>query len=302
VREEPPPSVLEWVHRRVRAQVHVLRGLRQAGSPWLVRLSGATGARTAVLKIAASEVADAVRTEAAALTAAAAGRLPVPRLLAADPDGADAGVPVLLQSVVAGRSTIPPVASGDRLRAAGAALAAVHAVRPGPGHALPVRERPIPASDFVAARRAGAASTPLLDAAEVGMREGRARVDDPVLVHGDIWHGNLLWTGDRVSGIVDWDMAGVGHPGVDVGALRLDAALLYGIEAAGPVLDGWRAVGAGPADGSQPYWDVVAAANTPTDLAGFLPVIQDQGRPDLDAAVLTARRDDFLRRALDLLG
>jgi hypothetical protein len=38
---------------------------------------------------------------------------------------------------------------------------------------------------------------------------------------------------------------------------------------------------------------------TPTDMATWLPVAHDHGRPDLDAGTLNRRRDAFLHAALD---
>jgi aminoglycoside phosphotransferase (APT) family kinase protein len=26
-----------------------------------------------------------------------------------------------------------------------------------------------------------------------------------VLVHGDLWQGNAIWSGDSFSGMIDWD-------------------------------------------------------------------------------------------------
>jgi len=50
-----------------------------------------------------------------------------------------------------------------------------------------------------------------------------------------------------------------------------------------------------------PYWDAVAALNTPTVLhAAWLPGFAGDGSP-LDAAAVTERRDAFLRTALDQL-
>jgi hypothetical protein len=50
-----------------------------------------------------------------------------------------------------------------------------------------------------------------------------------------------------------------------------------------------------------PYWDAVAALNTPTVItAGWLPGFAGDGSP-LDAAAVTERRDAFLRTALDQL-
>jgi aminoglycoside phosphotransferase (APT) family kinase protein len=101
-------------------------------------------------------------------------------------------------------------------------------------------------------------------------------------------------------GMVDWDAAGVGHPGVDLGTLRLDAAIMFGLPAAADVLEGWRQATGHQAD-AMAYWDLVAALTTPTDMAQWLPVAHAHGRVDLDAATLMDRRDAFLRAALDQL-
>ena len=51
------------------------------------------------------------------------------------------------------------------------------------------------------------------------------------------------------------------------------------------------------------YWDVAAALCTVGDMAYCLPgdLVGELGRPDLNAAILTARRDAFLAAALDQL-
>lgn len=118
-----------------------------------------------------------------------------------------------------------------------------------------------------------------------------------MLVHGDLWHGNTLWDGERLTGLVDWDCAGIGHPGVDVGSLRCDAALFTGRpDAADDVLAGYQAV-AGPLPDVARF-DVEAALATPPDLGWFVAAAHDQGRTDLDRDTLLARRDAFLRDAL----
>ena len=40
------------------------------------------------------------------------------------------------------------------------------------------------------------------------------------LVHGDCWQGNSLWVGDELRGFIDWDAAGTGSPGIDLGTMR----------------------------------------------------------------------------------
>jgi aminoglycoside phosphotransferase (APT) family kinase protein len=55
--------------------------------------------------------------------------------------------------------------------------------------------------------------------------------------------------------MVDWDAAGVGYPGVDLGTPRLDAAVVFGLPTAAEVLDGWRQATGQEADAIA-YWDL----------------------------------------------
>ena len=146
--------------------------------------------------------------------------------------------------------------------------------------------------------RRATGSSPLLEAAAERVNQAPMPQGGTVLVHGDLWQGNTLWTGERCMGMVDWDAAGVGHPGIDLGTLRLDAAILFGLPAAHEVLEGWRQA-TGQAADALAYWDLVAALTTPTDMATWLPIAHDHGRVDLDAATLNSRRDAFLHAALD---
>jgi len=122
----------------------------------------------------------------------------------------------------------------------------------------------------------------------------------PVFVHGDLWQGNTLWQDGRLTGIVDWDMAGVGPLGVDLGSLRCDAAMTVGPEAADAVLAGYEEAAGVPVPGVA-YWDVVAALCTPPAIDWFVDAMHDQGRTDLDRATLLSRRDAFLAAGLDAL-
>jgi hypothetical protein len=119
-------------------------------------------------------------------------------------------------------------------------------------------------------------------------------------VHGDLWQGNALWRGDILAGLVDWDCAGVGPPGVDLGSLRCDAAVCFGMETADDVRRGWEEEAGRPAAGMA-RWDVVAALSTPPDMGWFPGAIAGQGRPDLTRDILVRRRDAFLRDALGRL-
>lgn len=273
--------------------------LREGGAPWLVRTTaGASG----VLRIGYAERSgESVRmaTEAAALAAAERLGVAAPRLLAADLTGTHAGVLALLITEVLGSSRIPVDGRPERLRAFGAAVARLAAVPLDPTPELRRRRRSLEDQDF-AALRTGTASGPLLQAAADRVAGRPDPAAPTVLVHGDLWHGNVMWVGDEISGIIDWDAAGAGPAGIDLGGARCDAAILFGPAAPEHVLTGWECVAGRGAD-DVAYWDVIATLGTQPDMAAWIPAIHDQGRTDLTAGNLNGRRDAFLRAALDAL-
>lgn len=294
-------EALRWVAGAVGRGVRVaaVTGLREGTNPWLLRFEPAGELDAAVLRLGDPADAGECRrfgTEVAALRVAGDHRLPAARLIAADLDGAEAGALAVLTTVLPGASRIPPVASAGRLRGLGAVAAALQAIPLAPRADLPLRTRSIADVDFAARRRAKG-TTALLAAAEDRLERLPVPAGPTVFVHGDLWHGNTLWSGDRCTGLVDWDCAGAGSPGIDLGGARFDAALLFGLPAAEEVLAGWQQATGRRAD-QLAYWDVVAASCTLADMAYCVPVMHDQGRPDLDAAILGERRDAFLSAAL----
>ncbi len=301
---ELPERVLRWVTDAVGGGVRVaaVTGLREDANPWLLRFEPAGRVEAAVLRLGDPTDPEHGRrfaTEVAALRVAGDHRLPAARLTATDLDGAATGSLAVLTTVLPGHSRIPMVASTERLRGLGAVAAALQSVPLAPGPALPPRTRSIADVDFAAQRREEG-TTALLAAAEELLDRLPVPEGPTVFVHGDLWFGNTLWSGDRCTGLVDWDCAGAGSPGIDLGAARFDAALMFGLPAAEQVLAGWQRATGRRAD-QVAYWDVVAASGTLADMAFCVPALHDQGRSDLDAALLGRRRDAFLSAALSRL-
>lgn len=296
-------TLADWVERCVGtgAKVRTMAPLRPDAPRWLLDVDVPGSRLRVILKAARPEDREELATEAAALGLAAAHSLPTPRLLGADVEGSDAGHPAILMSFVDGTDRIPVTASRQRLRAIGAAAAAIHRVQLSPTDELPLRLRPMPWIDFSAERRRGEQpSTPLLDTVDRLLAEWAVPTGPTVFVHGDLWAGNMLWQGDAYVGTIDWEAAGAGSYGVDLGSLRLDAALLHGADAAAEVLNGWVQHSGCEAD-EIAYWDVVAAANNAADMTRSTPTIHQAGRTDLDGDLLTRRRDDFLEDAVNRL-
>jgi aminoglycoside phosphotransferase (APT) family kinase protein len=294
----PDPDLLRWAVQAAApgAEVAEVRGLRDGGSPWLLRLGRGGRARDVVLRVGDAGDLPGLRTEVAALTLAGDHGLPAPRLLAAELAGER---PAVLVARLDGSSAIPRERPPARLRALGRAAASLHTVALAPTEALPRRDRPIAIEDFAALRRRQPARPLLVEAEERVAAQPPPR-EAEVFVHGDLWQGNALWSGDTLAGLIDWDCAGAGAPGVDLGSLRCDAAICFGAEAADDVAAGWEEAAGRPA-ADLAYWDAVAALSTPPDMGWFPDAIAGQGRPDLTRELLAGRRDDFLRAALDRL-
>ncbi|MEY9932065.1 aminoglycoside phosphotransferase (APT) family kinase protein [Catenulispora sp. GP43] len=298
--------VLEWVLTRLtlpghsRATLAGATGLREGSNPWMLRLDDG---RAVVLRVGDpgdAERREAFGVEARLLEIAERHGVPSSRLIAHDPTGEQAGALALLSTVVEGSSRIPAEPTPELLAEYGRATAALRGVPLNALGGLAHRIRPIQSVDFAGARRSQGASE-LLTAAEEAVVRRPVPERDPGLVHGDLWLGNTLWVGARLSGFVDWDCAGIGEAGLDVASIRLDAALMFGPEYAEAVLAGYVAARKGEAVEDLAYWDVVAALSTPPTMAEFAPVIQDQGRPDLDRRTLEERRDAFLEAAMERL-
>jgi aminoglycoside phosphotransferase (APT) family kinase protein len=276
----------------------------------------------------------AIATGAAALRVAEDHGLPAPRLIASDLNGVrTGGVAVTLETALPGSSALPPQVSARRLNEAGAAIARVHAIPLQPQQHLPLRTRPTQVDDrarerrwstlYAATEEAGRpavldalreltgwpesralgvltapCSTPLLQLADDRIRDYDRPRTPSVFLHGDIWGGNMLWDGDNCLALIDWKTAGAGSPGVDLGELRLQMALQYGPEAPQHVLAGWE-YQSGQQATDTPYWDIVAALNTPVILDGWPGFDTDGGV--LPVTAVTGRRDEFLSTALNQL-
>jgi aminoglycoside phosphotransferase (APT) family kinase protein len=295
----PTRRVLDWAAEAAGGLIEQVEPLGLMGTGWLLRR-----ARADPLYLRLGDPHDEltgrrIRTEAAALALAETHGVPVPHLVAVDLDGHATGTLALIRTMLPGSSRIPRTQSRSRLRALGAACGRMAGIPDAASTGLPTRVRPIADNVFVPSAQTTPAQERLKYAAD-RIAATQPRSADVGLVHGDFWQGNTLWIGDVLSGVVDWDSAGIGPSGIDLGYLRLDVAIVYGCAAADHVLDGWMSV-RGHLARDVAYWDVVAAVATPPDLAEWLPFWHDQGRADLDVRTITGRRDKFLRAALTAL-
>jgi aminoglycoside phosphotransferase (APT) family kinase protein len=295
-----------WVSNEVGpgARVISVTDLTQVGygsGPW--RFEVALGSSTIRLILHAAPERDRSAifefdVHRAALELASSAGIQAPRFVAMDTGSVDGRV-VLLQTALPGNSRIPQRPDPVRLRTLGRALGSIHGVFPGNDSGLPRRSRSLEGVDF-SVIPVPASSADLFARAHVLTDDASPAPGKTVFVHGDLWQGNTMWESGVYQGAIDWDCAGVGPAGIDLGSLRLDVAVMYGSTAADEVSAGWKeSTGRSPEDVA--YWDVVSCLCSPPDLSYWLPNFHHQGRTDLSLDLVTARRDAHMSMALGQL-
>jgi aminoglycoside phosphotransferase (APT) family kinase protein len=206
--------------------------------------------------------------EAAALTVAARGGVPVPRLVDHG-DGAETiGSPYLIMERLTGETIPRRLLRDERFagvrpglaRSLGTILARVHALPPGEVPGLPAGD---PLEDLVAMYEGFGEPRPAIEIALRHLARDRPPAAGDAIVHGDFRNGNLMVAPDGVRGVLDWELVHRGDPVEDLGWLCVKA---WRFGATGPVggfgaradlLAGYaEAGGAAPSPEALHWWEV----------------------------------------------
>ena len=206
------------------------------------------------------------------------------------------GVPTVVMSRLPGRPDLAPDDPNDWARQMGETLARIHAVSPS--------SLGEPALDLVDGRLPDVwlppiATHPLGQRAWDQLRRDPPAVTPPVVIHGDFQSTNVLWTGGRLSGLLDWTMLCQGPAGIDVGEARFETLLLLGPDAADRLLHAYEAeLGTTVADIDA--WDLRAALvlGIVVPLSSWAARYREMGRSDLTLSVLQGRRDGWIESHL----
>lgn len=114
----------------------------------------------------------------------------------------------------------------------------------------------------------------------------------PALLHGDYWQGNLLWTGDQLEAIIDWEDAMIGDPLADLGKSRLEFLWALGDEAMALYSEYYLALNPALDASALPFWDLWGASRL-QHYASFAP---EPGRVPQMRAQYEAFVADAIRR------
>lgn len=230
------------------------------------------------------------RDEVMALQTLESVDLPVPRLVAADTDAVECDVATLLVTWLPGSPPEPPGDVDSIVERIPTALRAIHATE---AHPTLRRYRPYFESD---GHTAGDLHPPTWSR-DPSLWEGAFEAvasrppDGPIrFIHRDYHHGNTLWSGDALTGIIDWTTGCLGPPGIDVAQMRINLAWDYDLETADASLVNWQSV-SGESEPQHPYWDLLDAVDW----------LSDDPPEGPDEANRYARYEDFVRRALSKL-
>lgn len=130
------------------------------------------------------------------------------------------------------------------------------------------------------------------------------QINPNALLHGDIWNGNLLWQGSRLSGIIDWEDAWIGDPLLDLAGIRLDLACEFGMkysEFFTSFYSSFRKINLL----NLPHWDLVASLwftrFINEDFVNYPGFFDQYNRPDITIDHFRAVTREFSQNAISTL-
>jgi aminoglycoside phosphotransferase (APT) family kinase protein len=114
------------------------------------------------------------------------------------------------------------------------------------------------------------------------------------LLHADYWPGNVLWQGENIAAVLDWEDACVGDPLVDVACMRVELYRLTDEASAARFTDAYA--GRMPVDRARlAWWDLFMATAPLMFMDGW-------GLPPDELEVRRARTTEWQAMALRTLG
>lgn len=226
--------------------------------------------------------------ESETLSRLSATDLPVPRLVATDPTGEHTGGdPAILMTRIPGHIHLSPRDPDDWLRQTAAILPRIHSAN-------------IEAPPYKSWLNLEALEVPPWSRNPMMWRRAIEVVrDGPVshescFVHRDFQHFNLLWSREKLTGVVDWVWSSKGSPDVDVSHCRLNLSILFSPEWAERFRSAYESEAGRSVD---PWWDV---AGILVYLPGWDSFVQVQAgsRAKVDLRGMHGRVDELLEVAL----
>jgi len=135
---------------------------------------------------------------------------------------------------------------------------------------------------------------------EILNAHGHPAEEPTTLCHGDPWPGNMLWHGNQLVGLIDWEEVHVGFALTDLAIARLDLLFAFGWETMkaftaayfqhNPINSTWL-----------PYWDLRCSQRIGNAYESWASSFAPLGRPDITAETLRQRQSDFIEYSISKL-
>jgi aminoglycoside phosphotransferase (APT) family kinase protein len=292
----PPGNLIAWVEQTLGSHARVTRWKRLTGGltslVYELTVEPAGRREQYVLRWwePASEWQEwrlrAVPMETAVLTRLAGTGIPAPRVIASTTDTAH-GSPAVLMTCLPGQMQLMPVDREIWLREMAQMLARIHSLT-------------IEAKPFKSWLDPGRLSPPADATARevwkeaIAVAAGDRAPTRTCFLHRDYQHFNMLWSGERLTGVVDWSEACMGPPEIDVGHCRLNLTLLFSAEVADRFREIYEVESGHKVDA---WWDLQALLAYDASWKQFLP-IQIDGRAPLEVRGMTRRMEQVLQGCL----
>ncbi|WP_051621045.1 phosphotransferase family protein [Paenibacillus sp. UNC451MF] len=234
------------------------------------------------------EEPDAAHHEAECLRWAAKAGLPTPQLIACDVTGSECDMPAVLMTWIEGRVQLEPTDLKSWVNGLAETLAAIHSVE---ANDFPWIYSPY--IDVASPEKPSWSNVPQLWDAAIRIVQGPQPAAEPCFIHRDYHPGNVLWIGEKISGVVDWANGCRGPAAIDVGHCRRDLALLHGIPAADAFLSAYM-LHAGERFRYDPYWDLLSLMDTLFGSPTVDPGWEAFGMNGLTDEMMRKRTDEYM--------
>ena len=199
-----------------------------------------------------NEQPDAALQEASALQICEKWQIAAPQIIACDAAGEHCGKPSVLMTRLEGTPLLQPRQMDDWLGQLAAAAAGVHQAEPPSSYWTYKTYQNIP--HFTA---------PAWSKQQEQWHKLLQRLKQPApsvascFIHRDFHPANVLWSDEKITGIVDWTSGCIGPAGIDIGHCRINLVMLHGVAAADRFLHEYKLV-SGNSFVYDPYWDILS--------------------------------------------
>lgn len=120
------------------------------------------------------------------------------------------------------------------------------------------------------------------------------------LLHADFFPGNIIWEGDAIAAVIDWETAAIGDPMADIATTRLDLRWAFGAEIAEAFTHRYLTV-TGRSTATLPVWELVVSLRPAGAISLWATDMATHGRPDIAADSMRREQHDFVDGALERL-